>query len=629
MRRAGFWLRATAMVLVGATVVWGAYLWAERFFLEQTREGARATLALYAQNLDGALRKYEAVPELLAGRGDVIQMFRNSRDPAVAARANALTSRVNRTIGAEDTYFMDADGLTFAASNWAGERSFVGKNYSFRPYFKQAMEGRLGRYFALGTVSLKRGFYFAYPVRAGAEILGAVVVKIAVDRIEAAWASGQDDVIVSDANGVVFISNRPEWRFRTLAPLSEAAVREIVDNRQYVLDDLKPLGLRAETVPGARFRLVRIDAAPPSGGRPLPVEYLVESRAIPTAGWTVHILADTRLARTQIRAAVALAVLACLIALLLATVVAQRRRRLVERFDLQKAAAERLEHRVRDRTADLRATNVRLEREIAERETTEAVLRRTQDELVQAGKMAALGRMSAALSHEFNQPLAAIRSYAENAAKLIGRGRHREARENCGRIRDLTGRMAEISKHLSAFARKPRGQVGPVDLALVIEETLLVLKGRLEAAGARVEVRVPKGLPPVLAGRVRLNQVLTNLISNALDAMTDAPSPAIGISAETCARGVRLSIHDHGSGIAEDILPRLFDPFVTTKRVGEGLGLGLSISYNIVQDFNGALSAHNHADGGAVFVIELPVVSGADAEGAAARSETADADAAE
>ena len=219
--------------------------------------------------------------------------------------------------------------------------------------------------------------------------------------------------------------------------------------------------------------------------------------------------------------------------------------------------------------------------------------------------------MSAAISHEFNQPLAAIRSYAENAGTLIGRGRHDEARDNCGRIRELTGRMAEISKHLNAFARKPRSRLSTVPLDAVIDDTLEFLKGRLEAAGAHVEVRRPDTPVHVTAGRVRLQQVLTNLLVNALDAMEGMAAPRIELSVEQGAGQARIKVRDHGPGIAEDLLDQIFDPFVTTKEVGRGLGLGLSITYNIVKDFNGSLSARNHEAGGALFTIDLPLAAAA------------------
>ncbi|WP_340115240.1 ATP-binding protein [Pelagibius sp. 7325] len=580
------WLGAALAACTAVVLLTQA--WAEDLFLEQTRARAAAKLDLYASNLSGALGKYQSVPKLLALHDDVAVLFQAPDDPAVRARANQLTVTVNRLTGAEDTYFMDAGGMTFAASNWDGDKPFVGNNFSFRPYFQQAMQGRLGRYFALGTTSGKRGYYFASQVSKDGEILGAVVVKVSLDDIERSWTASEEDVIVTDPHGVIFIASRPQWRYRSLAPLDGAALSAIAENRRYESVDLRPLDVELRSRAGG-LRLMSVAGA---GEGESAREYVMVSQQMPEAGWTLNVLASTQLAHSQTATAMVVATLACALTLLLVTVIVQRRARLVERIEFQRRASEELERRVEERTADLR---------------------RAQDDLVQAGKLAALGQMSAALSHEFNQPLAAIRSYADNAQMLIERDRQGEAMGNLKRIKDLTGRMAEISKHLMTFARKPRRELRPVVLAEVLDDTLDFLRTRLERAGAEVTVaQFDRGLT-VLAGRVRLQHVILNLVANALDAMKDRPAPRIEIDVTDRAgpdgKGqVVFSLRDHGPGIAAEELGRIFDPFFTTKDVGEGLGLGLSISYNIVKDFDGVLRAENHPGGGAVFTIELPLL---------------------
>ncbi len=603
------WLRAAKVALVGllcAGLCWLAYAWSKELFVEQARRQARATLALYTQSLKGELRKYEILPEMLAGRREVVELFRQRSAPGAVERANRLAESVNDISGAADTYFMDAEGLTFAASNWNSEQPFVGRNFSYRPYFQQAIRGALGRYFALGTTSNRRGYYFAYPVREGEAILGVVAVKVNVKRIEASWAAAPNEVMVADGNGVIFIASREGWRFKTLGPLSQAAIAEIESNRQYRLGDLSPLD--SDWRSGGRVERVSIREAGSDGGGTRVTDYLVESRPLSEAGWTVHVLTDSSLARGQAIWAVALTALACLIAVLTLALARQRRRRLIERIEIERAGAERLEQRVRERTADLTASNLRLEEEIRERRSAEEALRRTQDELIQAGKLAALGQMSAAISHEFNQPLAAIRSYAENAGTLIARDRLDEAGDNCTRIWELTGRMAEISKHLNAFARKPRRRLIPVSPTAVVEETLKFLKGRLDSAKAEVRFSPGPADLQVMAGPLRLQQVMTNLLLNALDAMAGRGTPRIDIALSSRNDRLLLSVRDHGPGIDEAQLDRIFDPFFTTKEVGSGLGLGLSISYNIIKDFDGSLRAENHPDGGALFTVELPLI---------------------
>jgi two-component system, NtrC family, C4-dicarboxylate transport sensor histidine kinase DctB len=224
---------------------------------------------------------------------------------------------------------------------------------------------------------------------------------------------------------------------------------------------------------------------------------------------------------------------------------------------------------------------------------------------VQAGKLAALGQMSAALSHEFNQPLAAVRNYADNAAVLIERGRVVEASDNIARISKLTERMASISKHLRNFARMPNRQLRAVPLEQVVADTMEVIAWRLKAADAEINIDLGPVPPIVRAGPVRLQQVLVNIISNAADAVEGLDDRRIDLAARSSGSQVLITVRDRGPGVPEGIVGRVFDPFFSTKGVGKGLGLGLSISYNIVKDFGGNLSVERHPGGGAVFTIAL------------------------
>ena len=596
---------ALAIFVFGAGVT-ATWIWAGQIFSDELRQRAKGTMELYVAGLEGVLQKHQSIPEVLAKRPEVIALFGHANDPEVVAHANALTEQVARATEAEDIYFMAPDGNTFAASNWSSERPFVGQNFSYRPYFQDAMKGQSGSFSALGTTSGKRGHYFAHPVARSDEIIGAVVVKIGFEDLEKTWASGADDVIVADRNGVVFISNRPEWRLKTLAPLDRDALAEIERTRQYDSADLAPLAVQREVAGDKAPSVLTINGSTSSES---PVTYLTEATDMPETGWTVMVLADVASAQARTNTAVGLAALTGLLTLSIAAVLYQRRRRLIERIELERAAAEVLESRVRERTAELVSANQRLEQEIAERRQAESDLRLAHDELIQAGKLAALGQMSAALSHEFNQPLAAIRSYADNAETLIDRGKIKDARANQRLIRELTEKMAQISRHLTTFARKPGSRLEAVSVAVVIDEALDFLAGRFEAADAQATKNLPDREVLVLAGPVRLQQVLLNLLINALDAMTDQAAPRVEISLIVDGEHMRLQVRDHGPGIAAKDLPHIFDPFFTTKDVGQGLGLGLSISYNIVKDFNGSLSAANHSDGGALFTIELPLAT--------------------
>jgi two-component system C4-dicarboxylate transport sensor histidine kinase DctB len=283
----------------------------------------------------------------------------------------------------------------------------------------------------------------------------------------------------------------------------------------------------------------------------------------------------------------------------------QRRRQLAERLAVQNRAKAELEARVIERTSQLASANDALRVEVTERRAAEDRLRQTQSELVQAGKLAALGQMSAALSHEFNQPLAAARNYTENAQVLLDRDRKGEARETLARLLDMIDRMTRISRNLRHFARKPNQKLRPVALAEVVADARDLLGWRFQKSGADLVLDLGPDPLWVTAGSVRLQQVLVNLIGNALDAVEGGNDQRLILTARREGAMVAISLRDHGPGIAPALIDRIFDPFFSTKEVGKGLGLGLSITYNIMRDFGGQMQVRNHPDGGAEFTLHL------------------------
>ncbi|MEM6943582.1 MAG: ATP-binding protein, partial [Pseudomonadota bacterium] len=260
---------------------------------------------------------------------------------------------------------------------------------------------------------------------------------------------------------------------------------------------------------------------------------------------------------------------------------------------------------VQSRTAELRTTNASLSAEVAERRLAEERLRQTQKELVQAGKLAALGQMSAALSHEINQPLAAVKSYSDNAVAYLDRSRVAEARANLSHISKMADRMAKISSHLRNFARRPGDALRAIPVGQVIEEAVSLIEPLARKRGATLQYRPPEEPVWAVGGRLRLQQVVVNLLSNALDAMADKAEVLIEIDVETTDDTVEITVRDHGPGLRPGDEDQMFEPFFTTKPVGKGMGLGLSISFNIVEDFGGKLTAANHREGGAVLRVRL------------------------
>ena len=590
---------ALVLVLVAAALLAAvAFPRTHAFFLRQAADRDAATLTLATEALTGTIDRFRPLPSLIAERPLLVDLLRDPANPGLLATANEEFRQTAFRIGASDVYLMDTAGLTLAASSYQKERSFVGRSFAYRPYFTQALDGGTGEFFALGTTSGERGYFIAAPVEDGARITGVVAVKFTVDSFEAAWRGGGNEIIVTDRHGITFMSSRPDWHFRPLAPLTEAAKAEVADTRQYPLDALVPLdATRFVGREGIEHLTISDDRST--------VEYQIQSAPVPQAGWTVSVLTPAAPALRQALWAMSGAAGLLLLAGLFTAIVLQRRAQIEERLAAQAAARNLAETEVAKRTAELNAANTHLVREIEERRDTEARLRKTQADLVQAGKLAALGQMSAALSHEINQPLSAVKSFADNAAAFLDRGRASEARDNVTRISEMADRMSTISRHLRNFARRPQDQLNPTPVLSVLDDAIALMSSRLTDSGARIAFDRPRAEVWITGGTVRLQQVIVNLISNAIDAMADHPDPVIDITLETDADRVRLSVSDRGHGLDPETTSQIFDPFFTTKDHGAGLGLGLSVSYNIVRDFGGRLSAAPRDGGGATFTLDL------------------------
>ncbi|SMC52323.1 ATP-binding protein [Rhizobium sp. RU36D] len=575
-------LVVAVVVSSAAVVFYGTSLLSSSFMAEASLQ-ASSTLRLAVAALDGHLKRYEPLPSLIADHENIEELLAKPDDPALRQAANQYLKAINSLLDSSDIYVIDMAGDTIAASNFDGPASFIGQNFSYRPYFQEAAQGRPARFYALGTTSAKRGYYFSAPVEVGGSILGVIVFKVDIDVIEATWRGGEYKIFVSDPEGIIFMSGNPDWLYKSLLPLTEERLARTTASRRYSDARLEELSVKRRAVDGYQL----MDVAAAKGGR----EYLVLSEYVEAADWTVNVLMDTTSVHAQARTTVVAIVLSLCLAGLVLAVLLQRKARRDQWLAMEIETKAELERRVEERTADLARVN--------------SQLRQTQADLIQAGKLAGLGQMSAALSHEFNQPLAAVKNYADSATLLIERGRAPEARDNLTRISNLIDRMASLSRHLRNFARKPNEKLGPVVVADVINDTLEIVAARLAAADAVLNIDLGDVPPIVNAGSVRLQQVLVNIITNAADAVEGLSNRDISLSVRTAGSRAIIEVRDAGPGVPPAIAERIFDPFFTTKGVGKGLGLGLSISYNIVKDFGGDLTVTNHPEGGAVFRIEL------------------------
>nr|WP_263261751.1 ATP-binding protein [Pseudomonas sp. RIT-PI-S] len=554
---------------------------ADRYYRSELVGQNRQTLDLYVANLLGTLRRYEVLPPILGDLPALRQLLAHPEDPQLQSAANHLLKNICEQTGAEVMYLMDPAGNTLAASNWDHKDSFVGRNFAFRPYFNDAIAGHLGRFFGLGTTSGKRGYFFAAGVRDGDETLGALVVKVDLDHTETLWGRTPEQLVVTDQYGVVILTSRPEWRYRTTRQLSEVERAAIAANQPY------PAGSRGMLDLG-------------SAG------WLSQSRFIGETGWTVNLLAPRSLIDRPVRTVVAVGGAALLALILMLGLMMQRRRNYLDRIDFEARARQQLEVRVSERTSALEKLNSRLRQEVLEREQAQQKLVQAQDELVQASKLSALGTMSASISHELNQPLAAIRSYADNAGVLLDHQRTEDARGNLKAISELTARMASIIAHLRAFARRDRHAPESVALQPALEDALALLAKRRRAMDVELIRDLPDAPLWVQAGETRLRQVLGNLLANALDALTEKANPRrIWLSAEKSAEGISLFIRDNGPGFSSEALAHAREPFFTTKTRTQGLGLGLAICDTLMRALGGELLLANHPQGGALLTLRL------------------------
>ncbi len=598
-RKTLIWLFSVLSCLCLAGTAWLAHQKALEKSFQELNDRGQNTLSLAESTIRGQLARFERLPELLADNRAVRSLLLAPRDADLIMSANIYLRDAATLLGASDIYVMYRDGVTLAASNFDQPHSFVGGNFAFRPYFFDALDHGEGRFYALGTTSNKRGYYFGAGIDVAGQRLGVMVLKIDVDELEQAWASDDLRIIVTDPEDIVFLSNRPDWLFHAFGTLTPDRLARTQETRRYSNAELGEIDFQARTDRGG-FRLLS-----GHGQDDVAAEYLVVKSNMAQADWTVQVLLPTRAARVQAAASVVIGLLAAGLLALVAFIIWQRRRQLAQRLELEQAAKDDLERRVVERTSQLRDANEALKDEVTERRATEAQLRKTQSELVQAGKLAALGQMSAALSHEFNQPLGAARNYAENAQLFLEQGRREEAQGNVERILGMIDRMTRISRHLRNFARKPNQQLGVVALADSVSEARELLGWRLRKSGVTLSVDLDPVDLKVVAGPVRLQQVLVNLISNGVDAVETGACKRLELTARKHDGHVRVTVRDHGAGVPEGLQARIFDPFFSTKEVGKGLGLGLSISYNIIRDFDGNLTMRNHPDGGAEFILDL------------------------
>lgn len=573
------------------TTALGQWYWYEAVS-KQNRDN-QATLGQFQTQLQSQLEQFAYLPRLLSKDRELTDALNAPFNSAQLEVTNRYLENVNRIIGAADTYLLDQHGTTIASSNWNTDGSFVGRNFAFRPYFQQALLGKTGQYFALGSTSSKRGYYYAYPIQYAAALVGVVVIKMDLSLIEKDWITKGATYIVTDHDNIVFMSSRGQWLFHSLLPLSPNRVRDIQQERRYLDLDIAPLGFLA--LPTAQQGRISQKHSPIRADT-----YYYARHPLPNHQLNLWVLSKQQILVWGLLRFMVLLHLVYALVISLWLFARYRNRKLQQLKLLQAQSQQKLEFEVMARTAKLQV-------EVKERTLAEQRLLQAQQELIQAAKLALLGKLSASISHELNNPLAAIRSFSDNGVKFIDRGDVDRARQNLEKIASLTERMAKISQQLRAFARKSDvNDTRWVDVLPVIDLALELTRSEALRCGIIIEAptKPNEPLPRVKVNPVQLEQVFINLLTNAIQATAESSPKNIKIALNVTPDSLAIAFDDSGKGIDPKLESMLFEPFVTNKT--QGLGLGLSISKELVDSMKGTLAVSRSHLGGACFTVYLP-----------------------
>ncbi|MCF6180356.1 MAG: hypothetical protein L3J63_13370 [Geopsychrobacter sp.] len=472
-----WWLLITSLC-IATGVVWQASRWAYAVELESMVNTGKERLTLYTGTLRGALSRYAYLPYVLANNGAVQELLKSGGTPT---QVNQYLEELNQEAGCQTLYVMDTTGRTLASSNWREPLSYVDKNYGFRPYFTAAKEGRRGHFFAIGVTTSQPGFFMSHPVYQKGRFLGAVVVKVDLNPLQDDWREGGETVLVSDANGVLFLSSRNDWRYHSLSQLSTEQRERIRAGRQYGTEPLDLVPLHTKKWLGDEQRIVQADK----------LSYLMLSRSIPGLDWTLFHLAPLAPVQERTQAVATIGTILSLLVLALGMYARERRQKQLSRHKAREAEA-------------IKTINLRLQGEIEEHCRTEHALRNTQAELVQSSKLAALGQMAAGIVHELNQPIAAMRTHSASGRLLLDRHEVEKARESFASITRITDHMASITAQLKIFAYKTPRQSEPV----LVQDCLSGAQAMTEALLAEVDVVLETQQPtkPVIINGDRSQQ---------------------------------------------------------------------------------------------------------------------------
>lgn len=560
-------LLASVTVLAAAI---GIFWLSLQYFKSQEESKANARLSLYRSTVVAELERFSHLTYVLARDQKVISTAEGGSTNALNSRLLAFADQA----GLDAIYLMRPDGLTISASNADSPESFVGQNYSFRPYFQLAAEGKQGWFYGIGTTTGLPGYFIADPVlNSRGDLIGIIAIKIGLSKLEASWRDAGEQVLLTNNDGVVLLASNPDWRYKVLAPLSDVQRARIKESRQFTGQPLAELNWEPS----------QNNAALLQGEHRI---YL-NSSDLPH-DWELHYFANDSQARTRSWLVTGLLSILASTALILTQFRHSRRIGAA----LRRSEAEEVQ---------LRQANERLAVEIEERKTAERRLQRTKDELERASRLAALGQLSASVTHELGQPIAAMRNHLA-AAEF----NPREPERVLPKLGGLVDRMEGITRQLKFFARTEGEAFEQVDLAQAMRAALALVDANIKASDIQLSFECTDRVV-VWGNQLRLEQVMTNVLRNAVDSMEDSDDRRLKIAIGQAAGHGWFTVADTGHGLGDATLADIQEPFVTTRESGRGMGLGLAISTNIVTEHNGQITAENTAQGGAEFRVDLPL----------------------
>lgn len=551
-------------------------------------------LEMYKSTLYSTIDQYYILPYMLSIDNVITQSIDQS-GVIFTEILNKHVENLKTQLKTAAIFILNAQGKTIASSNWKESGSYVGHDYSYRPYYKQAMMGMNGSFYGIGSTTNTPGFFLSTAIQHEGKIVGVVVVKISLDDIENVWAEGPENIIVSDEHSIIFLSSKSQWRLRTLEPLPSQIKEKLQLTRQYSLSNLLP----ADYHPCFTFNDFVFLKEKDSQLCVLP-RFYSQQVSITEFNWKMTIIVP--LENFYWTWAISLTITLILYLLVLVIIKYWRMRSHAQQLLTQ--ANEILEKQVKARTHALESMNQKLLQEMKERSQAEHIIQQTRSKLAESNKFAALGQMATEIAHEQNQPLAAIHALTDNARTMLAKKMYSQTDQNLKYIISVIERMTQLMSELKTFASRHRVPKGSADVIKVMYRAVALLNHSMEKNNLERRIKAPS--TPLFVGcdELGLEQIFSNLITNALDAMEDQQNKRLDISIYKEDQKVIITLKDNGSGFSPEVIERIFEAFFTTKR--RGIGLGLAIVSEIVRNSSGTIHASNHPEGGAMMTLSWP-----------------------